>query len=108
MKSNGIQSQGRLTRSRIITQNGWLHWLGIQYGGFFQAEELSLDLGQQKDTAFGNIGILFLPELLQVATWPRQISEAFTLPIHHPSTYPGQRGDQGEKGSVALLLQDLC
>lgn len=55
------------SQGQIITQNGWLHWLVIQYGSFFQAEELSLDLGQREGIAFRNVGILFLPVLFQAA-----------------------------------------
>lgn len=80
---------GPVTRCQIITENGWLHCLVTRYGGFFQAEELNLDLGQRKGFPFGNIGVPCLPDTIASRVLVGTLAKTkIRVAFSHPSAYP--------------------
>lgn len=81
---------GPVTRCQIIIQNGWFHWLATRYGGFFQAEELNLDLGQRKGFPFGKIGVPRLLDTIASRVLVGTLAKTkIRVAISHPSAYPG-------------------
>lgn len=107
---------GPVTRCQIIIQNGWLHWLVTRYGGFFQAEELNLDLGQRKGFfPFGNTGVLCLPDTITSSVLVGTLTKTkIRVAFSHPSAFPWGWGPGQERlsgtivtGSVLRMLVTL-